>query len=133
MKRMNHNITFRDIVEVRLQRIFEEWEEWPDRPVPPKPYIPPTGTLPNTRKYELDCSLFRGVQIGKLVQNGSYKRAYIKARIKELKNQIATTPESTEVFVLTERKYKVFEFGDYVRIKVREFYYDPETGERKER
>jgi len=28
MKRMAHNITFRDFVEVRIQRIFEEWEEW---------------------------------------------------------------------------------------------------------
>jgi hypothetical protein len=129
MKRMNHNITFRDVVEVRLQRIFDEWEEWPDRPFPPRPYIPPTGTLPNTRKYELDCSLFRGVQIGKLVQNGSYKRAYIKARIKELRTEVRNLPESS----MTELKYKVFEFGDYVRIKVREFYYDPETGERKER
>jgi len=134
MKRLAHNITFRDIVEVRLQRIFEEWEEWPDRPVPPRPYIPPTGTLPNTRKYELDCSLFRGVQIGKLVQNGSYKRAYIKARIKELTEQIVSisgNPAGTAFG--SDRKFKVFEFGDYVRIKVREFYYDPETGERKER
>jgi hypothetical protein len=126
MKRLAHNITFRDIVEVRLQRIFEEWEEWPDRPVPPQPYIPPTGTLPNTRKYELDCSLFRGVQIGKLVQNGSYKRAYIKARIKEL----TTLPETNEGF---GRKYSFFEFGDYVRINKIEYYYDPETGERKVR
>jgi len=129
MKRMAHNITFRDFVEVRIQRIFEEWEEWPDRPVPPKPFIPPTGTLPNTRKYELDCSLFRGVQIGKLVQNGSYKRAYIKARIKELKTTVKRLPESS----MTELKYKVFEFGDYVRINEKEYYTDLKTGERKER
>jgi len=103
MKRMNHNITFRDLVEIRIQRIFNEWEEWPDRPVPPKPYIPPTGTLPNTRKYELDCFLFKGGQIGILVEKG-YKRAYVKARIKELENQ----------------KFKVFKFGDYVRIEKEE-------------
>ena len=130
MKRLAHNITFRDIVELRIQRIFEEWEDWPDRPVPPKPYIPPTGTLPNTGKYELDCSLFRGVQIGQLVQNGSYKRAYIKARVKELRAKIKYVPESTHI---SEPQFKVFEFGDYVRISVVEYYYDPETGERKSR
>lgn len=115
MKRMAHNITFRDLVELRIQRIFEEWEDWPDRPVPPKPYIPPNGTLPNTRRYELDCFLFKGGQIGMLVEKG-YKRSTVKARIKEFSS-----------------KYKKIEFGDYIRIERREYYTDPETGERKER
>jgi hypothetical protein len=133
MKRMAHNITFRDIVEFRLQRIFEEWEEWPDRPVKPKPYIPPTGTLPNTRKYVMDCMLFQGTQIGILVDKG-YNRAYVKARIKELKNQIVSiSGNSKGTLFKPDRKFKVLEFGDYVRIEVQEFYYDPETGERKER
>lgn len=123
MKRMAHNITFRDIVELRLQRIFEEWEDWPDRPVPPKPYIPPTGTLPNTRKYLMDCFLFKGVQIGLLVEKG-YKRAYVKARIKELK-EIQTKERDS--------KFKITQFGDYVRIEVAKYYNDPETGERMQR
>jgi len=110
MKRLAHNITFRDLVELRIQRIFDEWEDWPDRPVPPKPYIPPTGTLPNTRKYLMDCFLFKGVQIGLLVDKG-YKRAYIKARIKELKH-MAGSPDSYN------RTFKLVEFGDYVRVEV---------------
>ena len=122
MKRLAHNITFRDFVEVRIQRIFDEWEDWPDRPVPPKPYIPPTGTLPNTRKYVMDCFLFEGVQIGLLVDKG-YKRAYVKARIKELSN---TTNGN-------QHKYKIIPFGDYVRVEVAEYYDDPETGERMQR
>jgi|WetSurMetagenome_2_1015567.scaffolds.fasta_scaffold72766_3 hypothetical protein len=123
MKRVNHNITFRDIVEFRLQRIFDEWEEWPDRPVPPRPFIPPSGTLPNTRKYVMDCALFRGTQIGILVDKG-YNRASIKARIKELK-----TYKNNE----GETAFKVFEFGDYVRIEKLVYYTDPETGERMAR
>jgi len=125
MKRLAHNITFRDLVELRIQRIFDEWEDWPDRPVPPKPYIPPTGTLPNTRKYVMDCFLFEGVQIGLLVDKG-HKRAHVKARIKELKTTVKRLPDSE----MTELKYKLIEFGDYVRIEVAEYYYDPETGER---
>ena len=99
MLRMTSNFTFREMVEGRIQRIFDEWEDWPDRPVPPKPYMPPTLVFPGERKYVMDCGLFRGVQIGLLVEKG-YKRAYVKARIKELRS-----------------KYNVVEFGDYARVE----------------
>lgn len=100
MLRMNSNFTFREMIEGRIQRIFDEWEDWPDRPIPPKRYIPPTLVMPGDRKYVMDVALFRGVQIGLLVQKDGYKRAYVKARIKELKS-----------------KYSVVEFGDYIRVE----------------